>query len=108
MQPSDTPRVLLKEFRVSLLGGRGAFRRQLPASGSGVRPHVAGGVHRVRLPCWRPWCFPSGIGCLLPLGAKALKLDPALTATPLITTIVDTCSLILLFEIASVMLKGVA
>ena len=45
---------------------------------------------------------------LLPLGAKALKLDPALTATPLITTIVDTCSLILLFEIASVMLKGVA
>ena len=48
------------------------------------------------------------IGCLLPLGAKALKLDPALTATPLITTIVDTCSLILLFEIASVMLKGVA
>lgn len=43
----------------------------------------------------------KAIGALLPLGAKALKLDPALTATPLITTIVDICSLILLFEAVS-------
>ncbi|MBR6498956.1 MAG: magnesium transporter, partial [Clostridia bacterium] len=38
---------------------------------------------------------------LLPLGAKALGLDPALTATPLITTMADTCSLLILFAIAS-------
>ncbi|MCR4620819.1 MAG: magnesium transporter [Clostridiales bacterium] len=41
------------------------------------------------------------IGGLLPLGAKALGLDPALTATPLITTLADTCSLLILFAIAS-------
>ena len=32
----------------------------------------------------------------LPLLAKKLKLDPALMAAPLITTIVDVCSLLIL------------
>lgn len=33
------------------------------------------------------------IGCLLPIGAKAVKLDPAVVASPFITTIVDALSL---------------
>lgn len=41
------------------------------------------------------------IGCTLPLLAKKLKLDPALMAAPLITTIVDACSLLILFLCAS-------
>ena len=32
------------------------------------------------------------IGCALPLIAKKVKLDPAIMATPLISTIVDTCN----------------
>ena len=44
------------------------------------------------------------IGGLLPLGAKALKLDPALTASPLITTMADTCSLLILFALATAVL----
>ncbi len=44
------------------------------------------------------------IGGLLPLGAKALKLDPALTASPLITTMADTCSLLILFVLATAVL----
>ncbi len=45
------------------------------------------------------------LGCSLPLLAKKLKLDPALMAQPLITTIMDTCSMIIYFNIA-VMLMG--
>lgn len=45
------------------------------------------------------------IGGLLPLGAKALKVDPALMASPMISTIVDVCSLILYFTIAKFILN---
>lgn len=41
------------------------------------------------------------VGGLLPIGAKALKLDPAIMAGPLITTIVDAVSLVIYFAIAS-------
>lgn len=40
------------------------------------------------------------LGCCLPMVAKKLKLDPAIMAAPLITTIVDTCSVLLFFNIA--------
>lgn len=40
------------------------------------------------------------IGCSLPIVAKLLKLDPALMAGPLITTLVDTISLIIYFALA--------
>ena len=40
------------------------------------------------------------IGCLLPIGAKILKLDPAVMASPFITTIVDAVSLLVYFGIA--------
>ena len=40
------------------------------------------------------------IGCVLPIGAKALKLDPAIMASPMITTIVDAVSLMVYFDLA--------
>ncbi len=40
------------------------------------------------------------VGGMLPLAAKKLGADPAIMATPFITTIVDACSLILYFQIA--------
>ena len=43
-------------------------------------------------------------GALLPLLAKILKLDPAIMAGPLITTIVDSVSLILFFSISTFLL----
>ncbi len=42
----------------------------------------------------------KSLGCCLPMLAKKLKLDPALMASPLITTIVDACSVLLYFNIA--------
>lgn len=41
------------------------------------------------------------IGCILPLLAKKVRLDPAIMASPLITTIVDTCSIIVYFTVAT-------
>lgn len=43
---------------------------------------------------------------LLPLAAKKLGADPAIMATPFITTIVDACSLILYFQIAQLVFKN--
>ncbi len=43
----------------------------------------------------------KSIGCTLPLLAKAIHLDPALMASPIITTMVDAASLTILFTIAN-------
>jgi magnesium transporter len=40
------------------------------------------------------------IGSVLPMLADRIGLDPALMASPLITTIVDTCSVLIFFNIA--------
>ncbi len=44
------------------------------------------------------------VGAMLPMAAKAVKLDPAIMATPLITTVVDSCSLLIYFTIATTIL----
>ncbi|NFN94540.1 magnesium transporter [Clostridium botulinum] len=44
------------------------------------------------------------IGGALPIIAKKLKLDPAIMASPLITTVVDTCALIIYFTLAKLFL----
>ena len=44
------------------------------------------------------------IGCALPMLAKKLGFDPAVMASPFITTIVDALSLLIYFGIASVLL----
>jgi len=45
--------------------------------------------------------FAKVIGCCLPMFARVCKMDPALMASPMITTIVDAFSLIVYFSIAS-------
>ncbi|WP_294468782.1 magnesium transporter [uncultured Anaerofustis sp.] len=40
------------------------------------------------------------LGCILPILAKIIKVDPAVMASPLISTVVDACSLIIYFRIA--------
>ena len=44
------------------------------------------------------------VGCSLPMLAKALKLDPAVMASPFITTIVDALSLVVYFLFAQALL----
>jgi len=44
------------------------------------------------------------IGCTLPMLAKRIGLDPAVMASPFITTIVDACSLLIYFSVATILL----
>ena len=44
------------------------------------------------------------IGCTLPMIAKKIGFDPAVMASPFITTIVDACSLLVYFQVASIIL----
>ena len=44
------------------------------------------------------------VGCILPILAKRINLDPAVMASPLVTTILDAFSLIIYFGIASAVL----
>lgn len=46
----------------------------------------------------------KSIGCTLPMIAKKIGFDPAVMASPFITTIVDACSLIVYFNFASLIL----
>jgi len=45
------------------------------------------------------------VGCLLPIGAKAIGLDPAVMASPFISTIVDALSLLVYFLFAKALLR---
>ena len=44
------------------------------------------------------------VGCVLPMLADKLGFDPALMASPLITTVVDALSLLVYFNIARAIL----
>lgn len=46
----------------------------------------------------------KSIGCLLPLICKKLKLDPAIMAAPLISTLLDTCSCLIFFNVAVIVM----
>lgn len=47
------------------------------------------------------------IGCMLPILAKKIGFDPAVMASPLITTIVDAVSLLIYFSLATLLLGSV-
>lgn len=48
--------------------------------------------------------FAKVVGCTLPMLAKKLRFDPAVMASPFITTIVDALSLLVYFAVASLLL----
>ena len=45
------------------------------------------------------------LGCILPILAKKLKIDPAVMSAPLITTIADALAILLYFNIAVMLLN---
>ena len=49
--------------------------------------------------------FAKSIGCTLPMVASKIKLDPAVMASPLITTIVDAVSLLIYFGLVTHLLS---
>ena len=45
------------------------------------------------------------VGCVLPIAAKRLRMDPAIMASPLITTIVDAGAVLIYFRTAAALLR---
>ena len=99
IQFSDLFRVMFKEFRVSLIVGVAL------ALANGMRILImyknAGLALVIGLSLVATIVISKLIGCVLPLIAKKLHMDPAIMASPLITTLVDTCSILIYFNIAT-------
>lgn len=99
----DTFRVVWKEIRVSVLCGltlaAANFVKLMLFDRVGV--YVAAVVC---LTLVAAVILAMLVGCLLPIGAKKLGFDPAVMASPFITTIVDALSLIVYFRVATIIL----
>ena len=109
--PKDVLRVLFKELKVSvllavvlaavafgrvmLLGSSSALPVGVSLAWVGTAISIALGLQVVSS---------TMIGALLPLIAAKLKLDPALVASPALTTIVDITGLLLFFGTAKLLL----
>jgi len=100
---SDMPRVMLKEFNVSLLCGLtlavANFAKLLIFDKTGVPVALV-----VSLTLLAVVVIAKLVGCTLPMFAKKIGFDPAVMASPFITTIVDAISLLIYFEIATAFL----
>ena len=103
IQLRDIGKVLWKEARVAALIGLALciinFCRMYFFTDAG--PSVAA-VVSVAMFC--TVVLAKSIGCTLPILAKTIKLDPALMASPIITTGVDAASLTILFTLATAVL----
>lgn len=106
---SDILYILWKEFRVSLLVGVSLsivnFIKIILVDnlllGSNIGYNVATVI------CITLFCavvIAKLVGCTLPIAAKKIGFDPAVMASPFITTIVDALALLVYFAIASAIL----
>ena len=109
-------RVLWKEFRVSVLCGVCLaivcfiktmlvdFRLQPITVENGVTQNNLLVAAIVSATAFFAVVVAKIVGTILPMLAKKIKLDPAVMASPFITTIVDTVTLVIYFSIASAVL----
>ncbi len=98
----DIFRVIFKEFRIAILVSI------VLAIVNGIRIYIQYGDMQmsliIALSLVAVVVLSKFIGCTLPLVAEHIHLDPALMAAPLISTIVDICSTLLYFKIATIVL----
>lgn len=102
LSPKDTLKVLWKEFRIAVIIGLCLVpicfaKVMLIDRGSALIALT------VSLALFFTLIVSKTIGCLLPMAAVKLKIDPAVMAAPLITTIVDISSLLIYFSLASLL-----
>jgi magnesium transporter len=99
----DVPKVVWKEIRVALLCGLclgGAnFCKLMIFDRTGVLVAFV-----VCITLVAAVLMAMLVGCLLPIGAKRMGFDPAVMASPFITTIVDALSLLIYCSVARMML----
>lgn len=96
----DVLKVLRKEFGVALIVGFGLafvnFLRIMLLGDGGFLVALT-----VAVSLYATVIMAKTIGGILPIAAKACRLDPAIMASPLITTMVDAFSLIIYFSLAT-------
>ena len=99
----DVLRALWKEFRVSIIVGITL------AIVNGIRIMIQYNDIQlaivIGLTLIATVALSKALGCLLPMFAKKIKLDPAIMATPLITTLVDIFSILVYFQIATAIMN---
>lgn len=97
----DSLRIMFKELRVAVLVGVAlviAFLLKSLILPPAITIEIAAVVS---ISLFLTVIIAKLIGSTLPIAATKLGLDPALMASPLITTIVDTCSLFVYFNVAT-------
>lgn len=98
VKPRDFFKVLWKEARVALLVG--AVLAPVNFLWIFIRYHSIPVALTVAISMYVTVCLAKLMGCLLPMAAKRCRLDPAIMASPLITTVVDACSIFVYFNVA--------
>lgn len=99
----DIFKVVFKEFRVAIVVG--AALAVVNGVYMVIRYHDPMLALLVSISLVATILLAKMIGCVLPLFAKKLHLDPAIMAAPLITTLVDVCSIMVYFQVATHLLK---
>lgn len=103
---SDYMKVVWKELRVSLIVGLGLgivnFLRMRIILKQDLKMSLL-----VSVTLGITVIIAKLVGGLLPIGAKKLKLDPAIMAGPLVTTIVDALALVIYFYLAMFLYRDV-
>ena len=98
---TDLFKVMFKEFRISLIVG--AFLAVANGVRIFIQYHNPGLAVVIACSLMGTVIMAKLVGCILPLLAKKVNLDPAIMASPLITTLVDTFSILIYFNIATVL-----
>ena len=103
IHPKDYLKIVFKEIRVALICGLTLaavnIGRMMLFSSGGMPVYL---VVSAAMVC--AVIVAKIIGCTLPIIAKMIKLDPALMAGPMITTIVDMVTLLIYFALAKAFL----
>lgn len=102
IRPRDIFKVIWKECRVSMLVG--AVLAPVNVLWIWLRYHSLPVALTVGISMFVTIFIAKLMGCLLPMIAKRCKLDPAIMASPLITTVVDACSIFVYFNVALLIL----
>ena len=107
MRPRDVIRVWWKEIRIAMLVGIALAVINVGRVFLiyGYSPETVKLAITSSTAIFFTVCLAQTLGCALPMAAKAIKLDPALMASPLITTIVDALSVTVYFAIAVLIFK---
>ena len=102
IQPRDVIRVVRKEFAVSLIVSAAL------AAANGLRIflqyHDAAIALVISLSPVATVILSKLVGCVLRIAARQLRMDPAIMASPLITTIVDAGAVLIYFQAATAFL----